>query len=236
MRMLRFPLGIDYFKGKGKNMVYGDDIMEMDLLSILQIRVTTVFMLDPDIPMLLNKLAGRGYVTARVRHTLDGATITFIEPPNVIAGRGAVRVDYDFNRRTLGIEGPNPKEVLRALNDVEDCLKELNVDVQKALIPCEAILVAEASLKPKFTNTKYAFRDLFGFDLKLMEGGFVREDGDPTSNEWFHLRVSPIWSSYRVGGSENLYRVSIVYRDERLKLVNFIGNVEDILRKLLEEI
>jgi hypothetical protein len=27
-----------------------------------------------------------------------------------------------------------------------------------------------------------------------------------------------------------------VYRDERLKLVNFIGNVEDILRKLLEEI
>jgi hypothetical protein len=234
MRMLRFPLGIDDFKGKGKNMVYGDDIMEMGLLSILQIRVTTVFMLDPDIPMLLNKLAGRGYVTARVRHTLDGATITFIEPPNVIAGRGAVRVDYDFSRKVLGVEGSSPKEVLHALDDVEDCLKELIVDVEKALIPYEAIVVAEASFKPKFTGIKCALRDLLGFDLRLMEGGFVREYGDPASNRWFYLKVSPIWSSYRVGGEENLYRVSIVYRDEKSKLVNFIGNVEDILRKLLE--
>jgi hypothetical protein len=60
MGMLRFPLGINDFKGKGKNMVYGDDIVEMGLLSILQIRVTTIFMLDPNIPMLLNKLAGEG--------------------------------------------------------------------------------------------------------------------------------------------------------------------------------
>jgi hypothetical protein len=30
-----------------------------------------------------------------------------------------------------------------------------------------------------------------------MEGGFVSEDGDPTSNKWFHLKISPIWGLYK---------------------------------------
>jgi len=208
----------------------------MSMLSILQIRIATVFLLDPDIPMLLSKLAGKGYVTARVRPTVDGATIVFIEPPNVIAGKGTVRVDYDFGRRILGIESPNPKEVLNALDEVWSCLGEINVDIQKALIPYEVIVIAEASLKPRFIENKYAFKDLFDFDLRLMEGGFVNEGGDPTSNKWFHLKISPILSSYKGSDEENLYRVTIVYREEKLKLINFIENLENILRKLLERV
>jgi len=206
----------------------------MSMLSILQIRIATVFPLDPDIPMLLSKLAGKGYVTARVRPTLEGATIGFIEPPNVIAGKGTVRVDYDFGRRTLGIESPNSKEILDALDEVWNCLREISVDIQKALIPYEVIVVAEAFLKPKFIDNKYAFKDLFDFDLRLMEGGFVNESGDPTSTKWFYLKISPIWGSYKGSNEENLYRITIVYREERLKLINFIENLENILRKLLE--
>ena len=208
----------------------------MSMLSILQIRIATLFLLDPDIPMLLSKLAGKGYVTARVRPTVDGATFVFIEPPNVIAGKGTVRVDYDFGRRILGIESPNPKEVLNALDEVWSCLGEINVDIQKALIPYEVIVIAEASLKPRFIENKYAFKDLFDFDLRLMEGGFVNEGGDPTSNKWFHLKISPILSSYKGSDEENLYRVTIVYREEKLKLINFIENLENILRKLLERV
>lgn len=206
----------------------------MSMLLILQIRIATVFMLDPDIPMLISKLAGRGYIVARVRQTLEGATISFIEPPNIIAGKGTVRVDYDFRRRTLGIESPNPKEILNALDEIESCLKEMNVNIDKALIPREAITIAEASLKPRFTDNKYAFKDLLGFDLRLTEGGLVNESGEPTSNKWFHLKISPIWSSYEMGDKENLYIITIVYREEKPKLINFIENIESILRKLLE--
>jgi len=202
----------------------------------IQIRVTTVFLIDPDIPMLLSKLARRGYITARVKPTLEGAAISVIEPPNVIAGKGTVRVDYDFGRRSLGIESSNPKEILNALDEIESCLKEMNVDIDKALIPYESIIIMEAFLKPRFTDNTYTFKDLFDFDLRLMEGGFVNEGGDPTSNKWFHLKISPIWSSYKVGEKKNLYRVTIVYREERLKLINFIENIESILRKLLEEV
>jgi hypothetical protein len=208
----------------------------MSMLSISQIRIATTYLLDPDIPMLLIKLAGKGYVTARVRPTLEGATISFIEPPNIIAGKGTVRVDYDFGRRTLGIESPNSKEILKVLNEIEDCLREINVDIQKALIPYEVIVIAEAFLKPRFTENRYTFRDLFDFDFRLMEGSFVNEGGDPTSNKWFHLKISPIWSSYKGSDTENLYRITIVYREERLKLINLIENIENILKKLLEEV
>jgi hypothetical protein len=193
-------------------------------------------MLDPDIPMLLNKLAGKGYITARVKPTLEGATIGFLEPPDVIAGKGTVRIDYNFGRRTLGIESPNPQEVLYVLNEVEDCLKELNIDIQKALIPYEVIVTAIAFLKPKFTDIKYAFRDLLGFDLRLIEGGFISEGEEPTSSKWFHLRVFPIFSSYKVSSKEYLYRVTVIYREERSKIVNFIKNIENILRRLLQEV
>jgi hypothetical protein len=206
----------------------------MNKLSILQIRIATTFLLDPDIPVLLSKLAGRGYITARVKHALDAATIIPIEPPNVIAGKGTVRIDYDFGRKTLGIESPNPKEIITTSEEVWECLKEMNVDVQKALIPYEVIVVAEVSLKPRFTDNKYTFRELFDFNLRLMEGGFVSEDGDPTSNKWFHLKISPIWGSYKGSDKENLYRVTVVYREERSKLINFIENIENVLRKLLE--
>jgi hypothetical protein len=204
------------------------------MLLILQIRIATVFLLEPDIPVLLDKLARKGYVRASVRPTLEGATIGFIEPPNVIAGKGTVRVDYNIERRILGIESPNPKEILSALDEVESCFKEMNVSIDKALIPYEAIIVAEALLKPRFTDNKYTFKDLLGFDLRLMEGGFVSEGGEPTSNKWFHLKISPIWSSYKVGEGENLCRITIVYREEKLKLINFIENIENILGKLLE--
>jgi hypothetical protein len=190
-------------------------------------------MLDLDIPMLLSKLAGRGYITARVRPTLEGASITFIEP-NVIAGKGTIRVDYDLIRKSLGIESPNSKEIITALDEIWNCLSEMGIDIQKALIPHEVIVVAEASLKPRFIENKCFFKDLLGFDLRLAEGSFVGEGGDPTSNKWFHLKISPIWSSYKINEKENLYRVTIVYREERSKIINFIENLESILRKLLE--
>jgi hypothetical protein len=90
----------------------------MTLPEILGVRIATVFTLDPDIPVLINKLRKKGYFTAQVKVTVEGASITFIEPPNVIASKGSVRVNYDFGRRTLSIESPISKEV--SFNTLEE--------------------------------------------------------------------------------------------------------------------
>ena len=111
-------------------------------IAIQLVRVATMFTLDPDIILLLMHLSRKGYATAFARSSLGGASITPIIPPNVIAIKGDVRIDYDFYRRSLGIEGSNPLEVAPAFHDVWEALKNLGIDLQKALIPCEAIVIA----------------------------------------------------------------------------------------------
>ena len=193
-------------------------------------------MLDPDIHALLKSLTKREYISARVRPELEGATITFMEPPNIIAGKGVAKVYYDFGRRTLGVESPSPKESLSALNDIEECLKEMGVDIKKALIPFELTVIAEASLKPKFTNNVHNFTDLLGFNLRLAEASFVIEGGDPNSNKWLHARITPLWISYKAIDGENLYRMTIVYRDDKSKVSHFLEHLEDILQRIVKEV
>lgn len=205
-------------------------------MQVIQVRIATVFMLDPDIIMLIKGLTEKGYITARVRPTLEGATVVFIEPPNVIAGKGTVRIDYDFARRVLGIESPSSKEVINALNEVEDLLKEGGIDIEKALVPYEAVVIAEESLKPRFSDNLYNFEDVLGFNLRSAGISLVMEGGDPSSNKWFHMNILPLWSAYKTGDKENRYRITITYRGEKLKLLSFLENLENILKRMFSEV
>jgi len=206
-------------------------------VAIQQIRVATTFMLDPDIVLLLTHLSRKGYATAFARPGLGGASITSIIPPNVIAIKGNIRVDYDFGRRSLGIEGLDAREVALSFQDVWEVLRNLGIDIQKALIPCEAIVIASVSLSPKFSSNRVEVLDLLGHNLRIVEAGFALEDGDPASpTRWLHIRIVPVYSSYRPGEKENLYRIEVVYRDEKEKVLRFIENVGDVLKKLLERV
>jgi hypothetical protein len=57
-------------------------------VNILQIRVVTTFMLDPDVVLLLSSLSKMGYITAPTRLGPGGVSITPIMPPNIIAIKG----------------------------------------------------------------------------------------------------------------------------------------------------
>jgi len=206
-------------------------------ITIQQVRVTTTFTLDPDIVLLLTHLSRKGYATAFARPGLGGASVTPIIPPNVIAIKGNVRIDYDFYRRSLGIEGSNPLEVTSAFHDVWEALKNLGIDLQRALIPCETIVIASASLSPRFSSNRVEALDLLGYNLRMAEAGFTLEGGDPASPiKWLHIRITPVYSSYKSGEKENLYRIEVVYRDEREKTLRLIENMGDILTKLLERV
>lgn len=206
-------------------------------ITLHQVRVATMFMLDPDIILLLTDLSRRGYAIAFARSSLGGASITPIIPPNIIAIKGNVRIDYDFHRRSLGVEGSNPREVALAFHDVWDALKNLGIDLQRALIPCEAIVIASASLSPRFGNNRIEALDLLGYNLRMTEASFTLEDGDPASpTKWFHIKIAPVYSSYKPSKKESLYRIEVVYRDEKEKALRFIESVGDILTKLLERV
>jgi hypothetical protein len=205
--------------------------------SILQVRVSSTFMLDPDIALLLSHLASMGYVVASTRVTLGGGgAVTPVMPPNVIAVKGNVIVDYDFGRRNLGVEGRSPQEVILALQDLWSAFEDLRIDVEKALVPYEAVVVALTTLNPRFSGNRVEAVDVIGYNLKMVEASFVLEDGDPTSNRWLHVRIVPVYSSFRSGERENLYRIEIVYRDERGKILKFIEGIEGIIGEILDRV
>ncbi|MBC7327005.1 hypothetical protein H5T87_02685 [bacterium] len=214
-------------------------------MEILQVRIATVFMLDPALHLFIRKLGEKGYITPRVRPTLEGVDIGFIEPPSVIAGapagviagKGNIKIDYNLVRRALGIESPIPEEVIKAVNEVEDILKEIGIDLkQKALIPYEVIVIAEEFLKPKFEDNVYLFEDILGFNLRLAKTSFIMDKGDPSSNKWFHMEIFPLWGAYKPEEKKNPHRLTITYRDEKSKLLNFLEHLEDILKKLIDKV
>jgi hypothetical protein len=176
------------------------------------------------------------YVVASTRVTLGGATVTPVMPPNVIAVKGNVIVDYDFGRRGLGVEGRSPQEVILALQDLWRTLEDLRIDVEKALVPHEAVVVALTTLNPRFSGNRVETVDVIGYNLKMVEASFVLEDRDPTFHRRLHVRIIPVYSSFRPGERENLYRIEILYRDEREKILKFIEGIEDNIRKILDRV
>ena len=205
-------------------------------MKILTIRISTVFMLDPYIPLLLRNLQEKGYVVSPVKIGPGGFSVIFIEPPNVIAAKGDTRISYDFNRRSLAIEGSIPRSVITALMDVKECLSSMDIEVSKALIPLELNAVAVARLKPRFVENMYSLMltEDMNFSLKSVEMGLAMSDSDPNSSKWLHIRITPLWSSYRAPGEENLYEVVIVYRDDERKIIYLVENLEEALKKIIQ--
>jgi hypothetical protein len=193
-------------------------------------------MLDPNLPILLKKLAEKGYVTSIVRNSLDSATIAFLEPPDVIAGKGLTRISYNFGRRTLSVEGSIPAETLIIFKDVSTSLMELGNDIRKALIPFEVAVSANIEAKPKFTETSHDFVKLLGNKLRLADGSFVFDGSDPNSNKWFHLALSRLWSSNITTEKGCLYRLKLTYRDSEEKVFHLLENLECILETIVKEV
>ena len=79
-----------------------------------------------------------------------------------------LKVDYDFGRRSLGVEGLYAREVVLTLQDLWQALKNLSIDVDRALVPYEVIVVASASLSPKFSNN-IETSDLLGLTLEWLK-------------------------------------------------------------------
>jgi hypothetical protein len=127
----------------------------------LQLRLCSI----PTLLYYCRTYLGCGYVVASVRLSPGGVNRTPIIPPNIIAMEGGVRVGYDFGRRSLGVEGSNSREIISTLQDLWEVLKSLRIDIQRVLIPYEAIVIALASLSPKFSSNVIEAVDMIGFNL-----------------------------------------------------------------------
>lgn len=204
---------------------------------ILSVALQTVFMLDPDMILLVEELRKRGYITGEPNIRGEAIIGIFVvEASDVIARKGGVRVYYNFGRRTLGIQSSSNSEVLGSLKEVDDALRSIGVDRDEALIPYELAAIAQAELAPKFAGRTLGMEDVLGFDLNFIGAYFARLGGDPNSRDWFHVSVQPIYSSYRPGRDTNPYRLTLTYRSGKEDVLKMIRTLPDVLGKICEKV
>ena len=59
-----------------------------------------------------------GYVVASAKFATGGATVIPVIPPNITAIKCNARIDYDFDRRSLGVESSNPQDIISVVHDI----------------------------------------------------------------------------------------------------------------------
>lgn len=201
---------------------------------IESIGLLSVWMLEPRLPELLLELRKRGYATARVKpKSLGGYDITFIEP-DVVAIKGLTYILYNPSRRSITVESSEAGELLHVFSEVEEVLKSAGND------PAKGVLFYELQVKAKASGGRWALKktiemdDLLGQDLLAIPISFVSAKGDPNSTQWLHLDVRPLWTSW--SDERAHYEAVLIYRDSREKLIDVLGNINNILRDVLKRI
>ena len=189
---------------------------------------SSVWMFNPDIVGLVRELGGLGYVTARVRPVFDGYDIGFLEARNVIAIKGMVRVSYDFGRRMLGVEGVKVGEVVLCAGEVEKVLDKLGVNVE------DGVLFYEVQVRGRVSGVDLPKKEVKLGDRVLM--GLVTDyvSGNPGTTRFLHVRVYPLWATWKE--KPRVYELTVVYRDDKRVLMEFLENVENVLNGFLQSL
>ena len=203
-------------------------------IQIERIAFISIWVLNLDLPSLVGMLSQKGYITARIKPRFDAYEIGFLEPPNVIAVKGATRICYDVMRRSLEVESPHSEEALSALKDLDEILESSGMD------PKEGALVYELQVKAKISGVnmplgKLSAGDLLGEDLLYIPSLFVIAKGNPNSSKWFDLRLTPIWATW-AREDKRVFELTLVYRDKKEKMVFFAQSIKENLEKLMRRI
>ncbi|WP_449463057.1 hypothetical protein PQ610_02120 [Tardisphaera miroshnichenkoae] len=201
---------------------------------VISIGVASVLLLDPDWVLFLRELRKSNYFTAEYTFHGEALSITWLEYPDVIARKAGIKIYYNMGRRTLGIQGSTAEEVLQAMEEVRGALAAIGVDIEKALIPCELVVVAQARIKPKLSDTSLKLRDLPEFNLVMTQASFSASEGDPNSNKWLQVSVQPIWSSYEPSARNNIYRLVVTFRDKREIVIGVLKKLDQLIEGLCE--
>jgi len=204
------------------------------MVEIGRVTILSVWMLLPDLVLLLNALRQNDYVTAPIRPTHDGYDLATLERPNVIAAKGPVRIHVDFNRRTLGIESHSSEAVLKAFADVERIIEQSGLDLSSNPLFYEVQVRARVSDFPSPMRT-IETTSITDFRLLQVPSLFVMADGDPNSDRWLDLRLTPIWTLWP-NEEKRLFDLVLVYRDAKDRLMGFLENMQTKLDELLDMI
>lgn len=197
----------------------------------IEISLNSIWMLHPEYRSLRQHLENRGY---SLKEQARGSSI-------VLATKGSIEILVNLERRVLGIASEtSTKDLLIACEDLEQIYEDLGVEPSNLLF-YEFIgsYSADSSSSPleKLGNLKIE-GDLLAKIGSVLETELVPlglnvtvKNGNPTSAEWMHLVVEPLYAS-----ANKKYNVRVICRGKKDEVVNFAKNIEKRITKIIEKL
>lgn len=197
----------------------------------LEVRLSTIWMLQPEYSSFRRALESKGYT---IRDVASGGMVK-------IATKGSIEVFANVQRRTIGVSSEtSTKDLLVTYEDFEQIYKEMGVEEANAIAhefigrfsatstksPIEVLksFAIEGDVLRKIGSVMKMQLVTLGLDLTTM-------DGIPTSSEWLHLNIDPLYVS-----ANKKYLLRVVYRGKLGEVLNFIKTIEKRLKRIIEKL
>lgn len=211
------------------------------LVRVEVVKVVSVWMLEPDIPLMLMELGRKGFVVARVvSRPLSGYEIAPLEPPSprgpglLLAVRNATRIYFNPGRRSLAVEGSNAGDVVAVVEQVEQVLKNVGSDPARGVLFYEVMARGLARGNKLLLGKRVRLGSVLDSELEILPSTLVLSNADPNSKHWLIFEVKPHWTSWP---EDNVYyEVNMVYRHTRDRVLQAAAHVETLFTEILEEL
>lgn len=202
------------------------------IVTPLQHRLVSVWMLSPDYVRIRSLLEDRGYTTKGFGRT----------QALVLGEMGLIRVYSNVERRSLGVTGStSPKELAKAYSDlIQMNFKELDVDESNIMFhEFAGDYSAKTGSNPLEVMSKLGGQtDLvskigkeLNVDLSTLSLGFALKGKTPSSNVWESITVRPSF-----GSSMSTYVITIVFRNKLEEVLKFTRKIEGRIRGILSAV
>ncbi len=200
-------------------------------MSILEtsFSLNTLFVLHPDLSILLHFLKERGYGPPNA--------------PGIIAQKANVLVTSDNQRKVIGVSTLSSEILVGGFQELMEVMeKDMGMDLDKStffyeLIGSYRIKVDHNPLKELNSVLQQSkilgkINKAIGEDTALFSLRFVPKGRRPDSTEWFDITIEPIYTM-----PNNMYFVSTIYRSRnRNKVVDFLVQLERIVPQIINSI
>ena len=115
------------------------------------------------------------------------------------------------------------------MEDINRLLEKLNIDTKNGVLFYEVKVRGRVSgLEPP--RAEYELKE--NIVLNGLMTDFIC--GNPNSKKFLHIKIIPVWSAWK--NKPLMYELTIIYRENKEKLVEFLGNLDAFVKLFLEKI
>ena len=154
---------------------------------------------------------------------------------------GSIEIYANPQRRVVGIGSEkSTKDLLIAYEDLEQIYMESGIDPSNLLfyefIGAFSIDSVESPLE-KISNLQIEgdilrkIGSILEMDLVTVGLNLTVKGGKPTSSEWMHLSIEPLYVS-----ANKKYNIRIILRGKKEEVVSFVKKIEKRLPKIIDKL